>query len=96
MNVRHALNAIRSDLGNLDPAVHGEDLAAASQHALDDLAIVEAYQEALHGALIRIEALAGELEGRHTGFVHIGRIARHALRRYDRAEHNTGTRSDEA
>lgn len=42
-DVRVALRNLESDLGNLDPAVHGEDLAAASGYAKDDLATVREY-----------------------------------------------------
>lgn len=37
-----ALDRLRNDLGNLDPAVHGEDLEASTVLALVDLAHLEA------------------------------------------------------
>lgn len=41
--------------------------------------------EELRQSLALIEDFAGKNEGHHTGFVHIGRIARLALRPFDRA-----------
>lgn len=39
--VREAFDRLRSDLSGLDPSVHGEDLAAATEMALDDLEFLE-------------------------------------------------------
>lgn len=43
----HLFENLRSDLRNLDPAVHGEGLAAATEYALDDLRSIEEQLEAV-------------------------------------------------
>lgn len=69
-----------------------EQLPDEIAYALDALARLTEHLERVErergefrDALIRIESLSGELTGRHTGFVHVNRMARLALRESDRA-----------
>jgi hypothetical protein len=54
---REAIVRLEGDIRNLDPAVHGDDLTAATEHSLDDLNIVLTTLEALWARVTELELL---------------------------------------